>query len=276
MKKYKIERNSVQETLLIPLYGRKLAAQMYPDLFADQAAVELWSKIDYDMVKQSKIKLKIGAIMAGTRQYDLAAVCRNYLADNPQASVVNMGCGLDTTFYQVANGRARGYNLDFQDVIDVRNQLLPARELENNIVADLTDYSWFDKIDFDPAKGAVFFASGVFYYFKKEAVRDLFVNMAAAFPGAKLVFDATNAKGLKKMLKTWLGSLNMTEVGAYFSIENEAELKAWSDKFKSVTRKGYMTGYRPLDKRYGFLANMLFNHVDNAKLGSIIEIDFAK
>ncbi len=276
MKKYKIEKNSVQETLLIPLYGKKLAVEMYPDLFADKAAVELWSKIDYDEMKQSKIKLKIGAIMAGTRQYDLATVCKRYLADNPEASVVNMGCGLDTTFYGVSNGRARGFNLDFQDVIDVRNELLPARQLETNIATDLTDYTWFDKIGFAPEKGAVFFASGVFYYFKKGDVRDLFINMAKAFPGGKLVFDATNAKGLKKMLKTWLGSANMTEVGAYFSIDDAAELKTWSDDFKSVTRKGYMTGYRPLDRRYGFFANMLFRHVDNVNLSSIIEIEFAK
>ncbi len=105
---------------------------------------------------------------------------------------------------------------------------------------------------------------------------DLFVNMAEAFPGAKIVFDATNAKGLKKMLKTWLGSANMTEVGAYFSIEHESEFKKWSNQFESVTRKGYMTGYRPLDKRYGFFANMLFKHVDNARLSNIIEIEFAK
>ncbi len=274
MKKYKIEKNSVQETLLIPLYGKKVAAEMYPDLFEDKAPIELWTKIDYDMVKQPKLKLKIGAIMAATRQYDLATVCRHYLAEKPQAAVVNLGCGLDTTFNFVSNGRATGYNLDFAEVIKVRNELLPPTEKERNIAVDLTDYSWFDEIDFDPERGAVFFASGVFYYFKRAAVRDLLINMAKRFPGAKIVFDATNAKGLKKMLKTWLSSTDMADVGVYFSFEDASEIKAWSADFKSVTRKGYMTGYRPLDKRYGFLANLLFKHVDNANLGSVIEIEF--
>ncbi len=274
MEKHKIERGSVQETLLIPLYGKKMAVEMFPDLFDDRAAVELWSKIEYDMPKQSKLKLKMGAIMAGTRQYDLAAVCRDYLLKKPAAAVVNMGCGLDTTFYSVANGRAQGYNIDLPDVIDVRNQLLPARSGEKNIAVDLTDYSWFDQIDFDLARGAVFFAAGVFYYFKRAAVRDLFINMAAAFPGAKLVFDATNARGLKKMLKTWLGPANMKNVGVYFSIEDAAELKAWSGRIEDVVRKGYMTGYRPLDSRYGLLMNAIFNHVDKAHLGSIVEITF--
>ncbi len=276
MKKYKIETKSVQETLLLPLYGKKIAVEMYPDLFEDQTAIDTWSKIDYNMAKMSKFKLKFGAVMVATRQYDLATVCRRYLADNPAASVVNMGCGLDATFSMVSNGQAQGYNIDFQDVIDIRNQLLPPSQLEKNIVADLTDYSWFDKIDFNPAKGAVFIASGVFYYFKKEAVRNLIVNMAEAFPSAKIVFDATNAKGLKKLLSFWLVSTDMAEVGAHFSIENIDEIKTWSNKIKTVSRKGYMTGYRPLDKCYGFILNMAFKYFDNAKLGSIIEIEFAK
>ncbi len=274
MKKFRIEKNSVQETLLIPLYGKKVAAQMYPDLFDDTMPIELWSKIDYDMIKQPQFKIKVGAIMAATRQYDLATVCRRYLAAKPRAAVVNLGCGLDTTFNTLANGLATGYNLDLAEVMEVRNELLPPTEMERNIAVDLTDYSWFEKIDFNPEKGAVFFASGVFYYFKRAAVRDLLINMAKAFPGAKIVFDATNAKGLKKMLKTWLNPVDMVDVGVYFSLEDVSEIKAWSADFKSVTRRGYMTGYRSLDKRYGFLANLLFKYVDNANLGSIIEIEF--
>ena len=38
MKKYKIEKDTVQETLLIPLYGRKLCSERFPTLFADDSA----------------------------------------------------------------------------------------------------------------------------------------------------------------------------------------------------------------------------------------------
>ena len=33
MEKYKIEKDSVQETLIIPLYGRRLCSQRFPDLY---------------------------------------------------------------------------------------------------------------------------------------------------------------------------------------------------------------------------------------------------
>lgn len=274
MEKYKIKKNSVQETLIIPLYARKLAMELYPENFEDHECRQLFERIDYDFPKQSKIKEKVGAIMGATRQYDLAAVCREYLADHPRACVVNLGCGLDTTFRQVDNGMAKGYNIDFPDVIEARNELLPETEREKNIEGDLNDTSWFDRIPFNDEDGAVFFASGVFYYFKTEDVRKLFCKMAERFPGGKLVFDATNAKGLKSMLKTWLGASGMKDVGVYFSLDDERELMNWSDKFSAVVRKGYLTGYRPLDKKYGRILNIMFRYLDKHRMCQIIELTF--
>lgn len=112
--------------------------------------------------------------------------------------------------------------------------------------------SWFDKLEYNKDEGAVFFASGVFYYFEREDVKKLLSAMAERFPGGKIVFDATNASGLKSMAKTWLSWSDMEQVGICFSVEHEQELKTWSGKFKEVVHKGYMTGYRPLDKRYGW------------------------
>lgn len=274
MKKYKIQKDSVQETLIIPLYGRKLAMDMYPDLFNDKECQRLFDRIDYSFEKMGKIKTKIGAIMGATRQYDMACVCREYLKKHPRACVVNMGCGLDTTFRQIDNGTAKSYNLDFPDTITVRNELLPETDREKNIACNLNDLSWFGSIDFNPEDGAVFFASGVFYYFETEAVKKLLCAMAEHFKGGMIVFDATNATGLKSMAKTWLKPSEMEKVGVYFSVEDEAKLRGWSNKFKMVVRKGYMTGYHQLDKRYGLLANMIFRFVDKTKRCQMIEITF--
>ena len=76
------------------------------------------------------------------------------------------------------------------------------------------------------------------------------------------------------MLKTWLADVDMTTAGLYFSVENKQDLTEWSDDFISVVRKGYMTGYRKLDKRYGFLANTLFRIVDETRMCQVIEITF--
>ncbi|MDO4356119.1 MAG: class I SAM-dependent methyltransferase [Clostridia bacterium] len=274
MEKYKIKRNSVQETLIIPLYSRKLAMELYPENFEDHECRQLFEKIDYDFPRQRKIMDRAGAIMGATRQYDLAAVCKDYLAKHPRACVVNLGCGLDTTFRQVDNGMAKGYNIDLPDVIATRNALLPETARERNIAGDLNDVTWFDQIDYDQADGAIFFAAGVFYYFKTEEVKALLIRLAERFPGGKLAFDATNARGLKNMLKTWLGPSGMKNIGVYFSLEDERELMAWSRRFSGVVRKGYLTGYRPLDKRYGAILNRVFRYLDKHQMCQIIELTF--
>ena len=46
--RYPIQKNSIQETLVIPLYGRALCSRKFPQLFADQTASELLERIDYD------------------------------------------------------------------------------------------------------------------------------------------------------------------------------------------------------------------------------------
>ncbi len=43
-----IEKNTVQETLVIPLYGRKLCTEQFPNLFRDEKALGLIDRIDYD------------------------------------------------------------------------------------------------------------------------------------------------------------------------------------------------------------------------------------
>ena len=65
-------------------------------------------------------------------------------------------------------------------MIALRQQLLPAGDREQNIPCDLKDTAWFSKID--ASRGAVFFASGVFYYFLTQQVRELVRGDGGRFP----------------------------------------------------------------------------------------------
>ena len=165
--KYKIEKNTVQETLVIPLYARKRCSELYPSLYRDETAMRLTDGIDYDFSalekKSGSTMQRFGFLEVAMRQNDLACEVRDYLSTHPNAAVVNLGCGLDGTGRSCDNGSCLIYNLDFPDVIGVRNELLPAGEREKNIPCDLNDTAWFD--DIDASGGAVFFAAGVFYYF---------------------------------------------------------------------------------------------------------------
>ena len=246
--KYKIERNTVQETLILPLYSRKLCSELYPNLYRDETAVRLIDQIDYDFSVAEKnsrsLMQRFGALEVAMRQCDLAWEVRDYLKTHPCAAVVNLGCGLDNTGRACDNGRCKIYNLDFPDVIALRQQLLPAGEREQNIPCDLKDPAWFDKID--ASGGAVFFASGVFYYFLTQQVRELVQGMADAFPGGVLVFDAANRTAVKMIAKTWLKTAKIKDVGAYFAVSDaKSELSTWDSRLQ-VSSRGYMLGYSDL------------------------------
>ena len=275
--KYHIEKNTVQETLVIPLFGRLVCSEHFPALFSDPEAKRICDSLDYDFAEKRK-KMEsaaglFGALEVAQRQYDLRQEAEAYLKDHPKAAVVNLGCGLDDTFRKCDNGLCRGYNIDMPDVIKIRDELLPAGEREENIACDLNDYAWIDRID--ASNGAVFFASGVFYYFKTEAVRRLFATMADCFPGAVLAFDSCNARGAKMMRKTWLKEAGITDVSAFFSLEDEKELTGWSGSFASVTAKSYMRGYRDIYNAVGLFHKLMLRFCDSLAKMKIVKITFA-
>ena len=126
----------------------------------------------------------------------------------------------------------------------MRNELLPAGEREENIPCNLNDTAWFSEID--ASNGAVFFASGVFYYFLTEQVKALVQCMADSFPSGVLVFDAANRTAVKMIAKTWLKSAKIKDVSAYFAVSDaQKEISPWNSRLK-VTSRGYMLGYNDL------------------------------
>ena len=141
MEKVHIEHNTVQETLIIPLYARKLCTEQFPNLFQDKKAVELIESLDYDFSeiekKNKKLMRRFGTLEVAVRQNDLIIEIKDYLKRYPKAAVVNLGCGLDQTAENCDNGVCKIYNIDYKDVISVRNKLLPEKDKIKNIPADL-------------------------------------------------------------------------------------------------------------------------------------------
>ena len=274
--KYHIEKNTVQETLIIPLYGRKICSDHYPQLLSDPEAERICSMLDYDFESKRKTMESplglFGALEVAQRHYDLMWEVEDYLKTHPKAAVVNLGCGLDDTFRKADNGEAAGYNIDMPDVIKIRNELLPAGDREKNIGCDLNDFRWMDRIV--PENGTVFFAAGVFYYFRKEDIRKLFAELSERFPGGVLVFDSCNRRGAKMMTKTWLKEAGIRDVDALFSLEDPSELKKWQGNFASITAKSYMRGYRDIYHEVGLLHRLMIRFCDELVKMKIVRICF--
>ena len=279
MEKIKIQKNTVQETLVIPLAGRLVAAKAYPELFEGENPTYVIDRVDYDFESLTKdmggAAALFGALEVVQREYDVCCEIKDYLKKYPKAAVVNMGAGLLDLFQRVDNGTCKCYNLDLPDVIDVRNEILPVDDREENIACDLNNFEWMDKID--ATEGVIFAATGVFYYFTREQMEKLIPAMAEKFPGGVMTFDSANKIALKAMLKTWIKTADIQDVGAYFHVDDvQKDIAPMSDKL-ICSQKGYMTGYRVLDrKHYGTLNYVLTKVGDSVTSMKIVRIEFKK
>ena len=83
MQKVKIEKNTVQETLIVPLYGRKMCSEKFPELYTDVFAKELCERIDYDFTdlekKNNSFLYEFGSLEAAMRQLDIMWEIKEYL-----------------------------------------------------------------------------------------------------------------------------------------------------------------------------------------------------
>lgn len=237
-----LKENTVQQTLCIPLWGRKIAAETFPHLFPDKDAGRICQELGVDFSDKWLYRMQYIWVNCMTRQYNLACEVNLYLKKHPNAVVVEMGAGLSCLRRQMYNTANRWYCLDMAQVIRLRERHIPLGPLEQNIVCDLNDFSWFDQIEFDPSDGIIFTAGGLFYYFEKEQVKRLFRAMAERFPGGVITFDAVNALGLKGVNTEVKLAGNRT--GSYFSLEHpKEELESWSERIVNVVEKDYMFGY---------------------------------
>ena len=98
--------------------------------------------------------------------------------------------------------------------------------------------------------------------------------MAERFPGAVLVFDSCNERGAKLMRKTWLKEAGITDVNAFFSLEDEKELEGWSRRFIEVSARSYMRGYRDIYGSVGVFHKLMIRFCDGLVKMKIVKVVF--
>lgn len=94
---------SISETLLITLYARAVESQRPDAMIKDETAVALIRKLDCDFSRYKLQGHDEVALILRVREFDRRV--REFLNRNTDAAVVHIGCGLDTRFERVDNGK---------------------------------------------------------------------------------------------------------------------------------------------------------------------------
>jgi len=189
-KDFSLDSGSIEETMLGPLWARATYSKLYPEILDDKQAIKIIEKLDYDFTEISNFLEEWRSLGLLVRAKGFDEAIKKYIENFPNSTVVNVGCGLDTTFSRVDNNTIKWYNLDLPNAIKYRNQYIGETPRSKNISKSVFDYSWIDDIEFTPENGIIFFAGGFIYYFEKEEIRNLIISLAENFPGGEFIFEA--------------------------------------------------------------------------------------
>jgi O-methyltransferase involved in polyketide biosynthesis len=233
--------SGVAETLLLPLYNRAMESQRPDAMLKDEKAVELVTqmRLDFSRVRQIPMPelLKVMRIIF-TREMDRYA--RDFVSRHPQAVVVHIGCGLDTRFERVDNGRVEWYDLDVPDVIDLRRKLIGDEAGRYHLLGcSVLEDAWLEAVKVHSPRPFLFLAETVFVYFTEAQVKSLVLTLRDHFPGTELVFDGW------RPFEVWVGN-------RYFSLSNSqfAGLMRWGF-WRGQEIEGWGDGIHLLDE-WGF------------------------
>ncbi|MDR2458040.1 MAG: class I SAM-dependent methyltransferase [Clostridiales Family XIII bacterium] len=269
-----LDLHDIQKTLLYPLWGRSIFSSLYPEILNDKEAISIAKSLNYDFSNIEKAFGEYGGLLYIVRGQKIDETIKNFILKNPKATVVNIGAGLDTTFSRIDNGSIYWYDLDIEEVIAIRKSIIPEGPRNKCIAKSVLDYSWFKDIHFNVNDGILFIASGVFYYFKENDVKELFITLANNFPGGELFFDGQTKITLKLSNRMVQKSGNMGAM-MYFYVKNKKIFSFWSPLLNLQSVEPFCKNLK-VDKRWKKTTRIKMFLCNFFKMASFYHIKFSK
>ena len=188
----------VAETGMLTFYCRVIESQAPDPILRDEKAVEISRQLNpvfagsssrlLRSLAQGKVRKELVVhIDLRAQRYDEYA--RSFLQENPDGILVNIGCGMDSRFQRIDNGRLTGFDLDLPEVIEFKRQFYRETDRYHLIAASVFDYAWMDQVAKLGQRAVLFMAEGVFMYLDAEKVKDLILTLQSRFPGCELVCE---------------------------------------------------------------------------------------
>jgi len=266
----KITLQGVQETLLLPLWGRAYETKKDVPLLVDKEAVRIIDSLDYDF---KKIKEKVNPLsrlswIARSIYFDNKI--KKYLEGNPYGTIINIGCGLDTTYERVNNGKAKWYELDFPEVIETRKKVLQETNNRYFLPYSVFNNEWYSKVE---NKNDIFIMiAGVIYYFEETEIKTLLTSLKGNFHNIIMVFDYSSTKGIEIANKKVIEDGGMDK-NAYlkWGINNIRDIEKWN---LGITVKDNMKMFKEHRKKYPIGKRIGMYISDAISVMSLAEIRF--
>lgn len=180
----------MQKTGLATMYGKALDARTGDPILGDTLADRAVSQLDFDF---ASLGLPRGAsISLPVRAKHLDGWTREFIAANPECTVLHLGCGLDTRVYRVdPPASVRWYDVDLPEMIDLRERLYPGRPGYELVASSVTDPALLERIRAD--RPVIVVAEGLVMHVPTPEMVALCKRITARFPSGQFVFDVYSA-----------------------------------------------------------------------------------
>jgi len=189
-----VDLSGAAQTMLTTLYLKALDADFDRPILGDRFAREAVGRLDYDWAELGITGRWAPLVTVRTAQYDIWA--RQFLAMHDQATVVHVGCGLDSRVFRLDPGSGvRWYDVDYPSVIALREQIYPTRPGYQLVATSATDPSWLDEIPAD--RPVLVLAEGISMYLTREQGVDLLRHTVDRFGSGEIQIDFYNWLGIK-------------------------------------------------------------------------------
>jgi methyltransferase (TIGR00027 family) len=250
--KLHVDLSGAPQTMLATFYAKALDADLPKPILGDRFAKEIVDRIDYDWKKTAITPRNSPSVTTRSAHFDNWA--RQFLAVNPEAVVVHLGCGLDARCFRLDPGPGvEWYDVDYPDVAHLRQQLYPTRDHYHVIPASVTDPNWFAEIPRD--RPMLMIGEGLTMYLTEDDGIALLRRVVEHAPSGELQFDAFNRLGIKSQ---WMNAV-VRRSGAtlYWGIDGPDDiieavpgvrLLSWVSPFDSPTFKDVAWHYRVMAK----------------------------
>lgn len=228
--------DGVSETLLMTLYVRARESQRPNAMIKDDTAVAMVNQIDRDFSHLRMQRHDEVAVIMRMNKFD--SHVRDFLARNPDAVVVHIGCGLDTRFERVDNERVEWFDLDMPDVIVLRQKLVRCEtSCYHTLAASVFEEGWLEEVSQFMLRPIMFIAEGVLPYFEEAQVKSLFLKLRKHFPGCELVCDAHTP------FVIWVDNLHLAyakvKARLHWCIREGKDVEAWGEGIRLLDEWNY-------------------------------------
>ena len=210
--------DSVNKTLYIPLYGKSLVSRR-GILLHDPRAEEIWNAEGFPLKGKSASKWL--AFYMGIRASVFDRWVSERIAQNPDAVVVHLGCGLDSRVERV-NRKTRGwFDVDFPQVIQERKRYYQETDQYKMVASDIRRKDWLAVL---PRGNAIIVMEGVSMYLRPEELEELLAELGKHFDGAELLMDCYTTFAAK--VSRYKNPIRDVGVSLVYGLDDPAAL-AW-------------------------------------------------